>query len=170
MFIYLYNILNCCGVNVLFAMPLDNPPVTPLAIINEEDIVRFISSEPSPGELVNLTKHELQLIAQYFGMNIPSEWNKPPILDALKAHMFRMSNPSEDPTQGEGECKDVSDSSRSAETSPPVSIQIQPPTLSPADYLKLRELELKVEYERIKSEEERHAQEIQLQREKLSHP
>ena len=55
---------------------LDNPLDTLANIINEEDIVTFLSSKPSPGNL-DMTKHELQLIVQYLGMNIPSEWNKP---------------------------------------------------------------------------------------------
>lgn len=143
-------------------MPLDDTPHTPLAIVNEEDIVTFLSSKPSPGKFDNLTKHELQLIAQYLGIHIPSEWNKPAILDALKSQMFVTSNPSEDPPRDAEECEDGGrvDDSRNVEASAPVHSQIQPSTLSPADYLKLRELELKFQ-------QERHAQEIQLEREKL---
>ena len=84
-------------------------------------------------------------------MNILSEWNKPPIPNAFKVHMSSILNPSEDPTLVEGECEAgtyvIDSSSRSTEISAQVPIQIPPPTLCPADYLKLREPELKVEHE-----------------------
>lgn len=133
----------------------------PFVIINQEDVATFLSSQPSPENLDNLTKHELQLIAHYLEVDVRPEWNKHSIVNALKSHLFGTSHPYEgsfNVEEGEGQVQ--SDAQVVHNVPPllqslPTPIQMLSSNLPSADYLKLREKEIQLEHEKLKVEQER---------------
>ena len=138
--------------------------VRPVNIINSVDVQNFIASNPSPEDLEELSKHELGLLATHYQLDLPAGSNRHPLLIALREVMFDMPNP-----YLGGDCQDE-EAPRQPSPTPSVRSDVVPPALSASEYLKLKELELRMvetqAQERREMAEVEH-EKIKLEREKL---
>ncbi|KAK4328171.1 hypothetical protein Pmani_001409 [Petrolisthes manimaculis] len=135
----------------------------PFNIINSTDVRNFIASNPSPEDLDELGKHELKLLATHYQLDLPVGINRHPLLIALREVMFDIPNPYLDEDQQEVEPL------RQPTPTPYVRSEIVQPVLSASEYLKLKELELRMAETQAQERREMAEQErIKLEREKLN--